>query len=189
MGITSQYHTYLLPSREHNWIGDGWTYRNNSLRVNSDKTQITAFHLLHREAKKSLKVSWNVVHLENTAQPKYLAVTFDRTVSYKQHIHNTKMKVATSNNLLKKLVSSKWRTNTSTTRTTTLAMCYSIAEYVAPVWARSSHTDILDPKLNRAWRAIAGCLKSIYVEDLYLLAGIVPPNISSDVYIRMERTK
>ena len=96
----------------------------NSVRVNYDKTQITACRLLHREVKRSLKVSWNGVDVGNTAQPKYLGVTFDRTLSYKQHIQNTKMKIATRNNLLKKLVSSKWRINT---RTTALAMCYSTA--------------------------------------------------------------
>ena len=108
-------------------------------------------------------MSWNGVNLENTAQPKYLGVTFDRTLSYKQHIQNIKMKVATRINLLKKLVCSKWRTNTGTTRTTALA------EYVASVWARSSHTDILDPKLNKAWRAITGCFKSIYVETCIIV--------------------
>ena len=133
-------------------------------------------------------MSWNVVNLENTAQPKYLGVTFDRTLSYKQHIHNTRMKVATRNNPLKKVVSSKCGTNTSTTKTTALTMCYSIIEYIAPVWARSSHADILDPKLNKACRGITGCLKPIYLED-NLLAGFVPPNIKNDMYARMERTK
>ena len=50
-------------------------YRNNSL---PDKTQVTAFHLRNREAKISLKVSWNRVDLENTTHPKYLG---DRTLS------------------------------------------------------------------------------------------------------------
>ena len=118
--------------------------------VDSDKTQVTAFHLRNREAKRLLKVSWNRVDLDNTAQSKYLGVTFDMTLSYKQHIHNTKIKVATRNNPLNKLASSKWGTNTNTTRTTALALCYSIAEYVAPVWAISSHADILDPQLNKA---------------------------------------
>ena len=45
-----------------------------------------------------------------------------------------------------------------------------------------SHTDMLDPKLNKAWRAITGCCKPIYIKDLYLLAVIVLPNIRSDVY-------
>ena len=125
------------------------SYGNNSLRANPDKTQDTAFHLRNREAKRSLTVSWNGV--ENTTHPKYLGVTLDRTLSYKQHIQNIKMKVATRNNLLKKLANSKWRTNASTIRTTTLALCYSIAEYAAPVWAKSIYAVILDPELNPSY--------------------------------------
>ena len=97
------------------------------------------------------------------------------------------MKVATRNNLLKKLGNSKWGTNASTIRTTALALCYS--EYASPVWARSPFADKLDPELNKACRAITGCLKPTYVEYLYLLAGIAPPDIRRDVCARMERTK
>ena len=114
-------------------------YRSNSLRANPDKTQVTAFHLRNKEANRSLKVEWNRTKLENTPHPKYLGVTLDRTLSYKEHMHNTKMKVATRNNLLRKLSNSKWGANASTIRTTALALCYSVAEYAAPVWARSSH--------------------------------------------------
>ena len=61
-------------------------YRNNSLRANLDKTQVTAFHLRNREVKRSLNIAWNGIDLENTAYPKYLGVTLDRTLNYKQHI-------------------------------------------------------------------------------------------------------
>ena len=60
---------------------------------------------------------------------KYIGVTLDRTLSYMEHIHNTKMKVATRNNLLRKLPNSKWGANANTIRTTALALCYSVAEY------------------------------------------------------------
>ena len=159
------------------------------LRANPDKSQVTAFHLRNREAKQSLKVSCNGVDLENTTHPKYLAVTQDRTLSYQQHIQNTKMKVATHNNYLNNLANSKWGTAASTIITTALALCYSIAEYAATVWARSTYADILDPELNKACRAITGCLKPTYVEDLYLLAGIVSPDIRIYVCARMEQTK
>ena len=99
------------------------------------------------------------------------------------------MKVDTRNNILKKLSNSKWGTNANTITTTVLALCYSIAEYAAPVWARSTYADILDPELNKAFQAITGCLKPTYVEDLYLLTGIAPPDIRRNVYARMERTK
>ena len=132
-------------------------YRNNSLHANPDKTPVTAFYLRNREVKRSLNIAWNGVDLGNTAYPKYLGVTLDKTLNYKQHILNTKMKVATRNNLLKKLANSKWGTNARTIRTTALALCYSTAEYAAPVWTRSSHTNKLNPVLNQACRSITGC--------------------------------
>ena len=50
-----------------------------------------------------LEVKWNNTDLENTLHLKYLGFTLGTTMSYnKQHIHNTKMKVATRNNLLRR---------------------------------------------------------------------------------------
>ena len=62
-------------------------YRSNHLRANLDKTQVTAFYQRNKEAKRTLKVKWNRTDLENTPHPKYLGVTLDRTLGYKQHIH------------------------------------------------------------------------------------------------------
>ena len=50
---------------------------------------------------------------------------------------NSEMKVATRNNLLRKLSNSKWGANASTIRATALELCYSVAEYATPVCARS----------------------------------------------------
>ena len=116
--------------------------------------------------------------MENTPYPKYLGVTLDRTLSY------TKIKVASRNNLLKKLSNSKWGCNASTIRTTALALSYSEADYACPDWARSPHASKLDPELNDACRSITGCLKPTNVEELYLLAGMAPPDIRRDVCAR-----
>ena len=189
--VTAQYPTFQEVEKQiEEALGElTHYYRSNSLRANPDKTQVTAFHLRNREAKRSLQVSWNRVDLENTDTPKYLGVTLDRTLSYKTHIHNTKMKVATRNNLLKKLANSRWGTNARTIRTTALALCYSTAEYAAPVWERSAYAHLLNTELNQACRAITGCLRPTNVENLYLLAGIAPPEIRRSVCARVERTK
>ena len=132
---------------------------------------------------------WNKTELESTTHPKYLGVTLDRSHSYKQHIRNTKMQVATHNNLLTKLANSKWGAIPITIRTTALALSYSTAEYAAPVWARSAHAKNLDPELNQACRSVTGCLKPTNVEDLYLLSGIAPPVTRRDVCDIVERQK
>ena len=65
----------------------------------------------------------------------------------------------------------------------------STAEYAAPVWERSAYAHLLNPELNQACRAITGCLKPTNVENLYLLAGIAPPEIRRSVCARVEITK
>ena len=136
-----------------------------------------------------LQVSWNGVDLENTDTPKYLGVTLDRTLSYKTHIHNTKMKLATRTKLLKKLANSRWGTNARTIRTTALALCYSTAEYAAPVWERSAHAPPTEPIIESGMPSLTGCLKPTNVVNLYLLAGISPHEIRRSVCARVERTK
>ena len=94
--VTAQYSSC---TEVENTIGDALDeltqyYRSNSLPANPDKTQVTAFHLKNKEVNQSLKVEWNRTKLKNTPHPKkYLGVTLDRTLSYKEYIHDIKMKV------------------------------------------------------------------------------------------------
>ena len=89
--ITAQFPTFSQVEKTIEEALDEITeyYRNNSLCANPDKTQVTAFHIWSREAKRSLKVSWNRVDLDNTTHSKYVGVTLDRTLRYKQHIQRT----------------------------------------------------------------------------------------------------
>ena len=59
--VTAQYLTFQEVEQQIEVaLGELTHYnRSNSLRANPDKTQVTAFHLRNREAKRSLQVSWN----------------------------------------------------------------------------------------------------------------------------------
>ena len=70
-----------------------------------------------------------------------------------------------------------------------LTLSYSVAEYAATVWVRSSHAQKLNTELNSACRAVTGCLKPSNVENMYLLAGIAQPDIRREVCARIENTK
>ncbi|KAI0239735.1 putative RNA-directed DNA polymerase from transposon BS [Lamellibrachia satsuma] len=164
-------------------------YDLNQLRANPSKTQVCAFHLRNRDAKRELNVVWNGTRLNNTSTPVYLGVHLDRTLSFKTHIQKTKMKVNPRNNIIRKLSNSKWGCRASTLRSSCLALCYSAAEYACPVWERSTHASKLNPALHDVCRIISGCLKPANVDSVHLLAGIAPHQIRRTVASRMERSR
>ncbi len=167
----------------------GQYYKTWYLNANPSKTQICAFHLKNSEADRKLKISWDGVELENQAYPVYLGVTLDRTLSFKQHIMKTRKKTNTRNCLLRKLANSQWGAKAKTLRTSALALSYSAAEYCAPVWCRSSHSQKIDVELNQACRIITGTLRPTPVEMVHRLSGIAPPKIRRDVAAMKERRK
>jgi len=58
-----------------------------------------------------------------------------------------------------------------------LVLCYSVAEYCYPVWARSSFTHQVNYQLNSSMCLITGCLRSTPVPWLPVLASIAPPGL------------
>ena len=164
-------------------------YEKFSLNANPSKTQVCAFHLDNHQARRQLRITWNDTTLENTVNPVYLGVTLDRTLSFKQHAIKLKKKVAARNNIISKLATSKWGCDPITLRQSSLALCYSVAEYCAPVWARSCHASKVDPELNKACRIITGTLKATPLAALYRMAAIAPPNIRRNIAARREKQR
>ncbi|KAJ8371111.1 hypothetical protein SKAU_G00111390 [Synaphobranchus kaupii] len=162
-------------------------YNNNHLKPNPSKTQLCSFHLKNRDAGKELNISWDGHKLLNHPHPVYLGVTLDRTLSFKTHLQNTKAKVNTRNNILRKLVNSKWGADPPTIRATALALCFSTAEYACSSWSRTHHTKLVDTALNDTCRIITGCIKTTPVPCLYALAGIAPPHTRRSIVARDER--
>ncbi|GFR99725.1 RNA-directed DNA polymerase from mobile element jockey-like [Elysia marginata] len=58
--------------------------------------------------------------------------------------------------ILRKFARTTWGTSQSALLTSTLAMCYSAAEYCAPVWTISPNTKLVDVKLYESMRTIGG---------------------------------
>ena len=67
-----------------------------------------------------------------------------------------------------------------TLRTSALALCYSVAEYCAPVWRNSVHTNLVDVQLNNTMRTITGAVRCTRTDWLPILSNIAP------AYIRRE---
>ena len=79
--------------------------------------------------------------------------------------------------------------NPKALRSTALALCFSTAEYACPAWKGSAHAKRLDPALNESCRCITGCLKPTNIDNLYILAGIAPPDIRRAVASSTERRR
>ena len=154
-----------------------------SLKLSTDKTTATAFHLNNRDIHRQLDVVVNGTPLPNNNNPVYLGVTLDRSPTYKRHLESLQSKVNARNGLLRCLAGSSWGAHTSTLRTGALALVYSAAEYASPVWCRSTHTKKLDVALNDSMRIISGCMRPTETTFLPVLAGITPPDIRREARV------
>jgi len=62
---------------------------------------------------------------------------------------------------------STWGANANTLRSSALALCYSAAEYCAPVWSHCAHTNQVDVQLNSTMRLISSCVSVPYLSRAY----------------------
>jgi len=115
--------------------------------------------------------------LKHNQYPVYLDVTSDQILSYREHLSCNAAKLKSRNNLIMKLVGTSWGASASTLHTSALALCYSVAEYCNPVWARSSYTDLIDTLLHSAVRLISGCLQHTQLSWLPVLSNVAPPSL------------
>lgn len=79
--------------------------------------------------------------------------------------------------MIQKLTGTDWGANGNVVRTAVLSLVYPSAEYGAPVWYRSSHTDKVDVQLNTAMRTITGTVDSTPLPWLHVASNIAPPNL------------
>jgi len=147
------------------------------LRPNPDKTEVCGFHLNNKEANRELNIKLKGVKVNHNFAPKYLGVTLDRLLTFRNNIEKLQKKLKTRVNLVQKLAGTGWGADATTLRTATIALVYSTAEYGAPVWSNSAHSGKVDTLLNSAMRLISGVVQSTPIPWLPVLSNIAPPEI------------
>ena len=159
------------------------------LKMNMTKTVSSVFHLNNKQAQNPLTITVDNKTLPIEREPKNLGVTLDRTLSYKAHIQGIAKKVNKRNCIIRKIAGTSWGAKQSVLRTSGLALCYSAAEYAAPVWSRISHTHQIDTKLRDTMRTISGCLKSTPNNWLLVTSAIAPPHLRREEANQISHAK
>ena len=156
------------------------------LKLSTTGTTAPPITLNTKEAHRQITVKMDGSTLPCNSTPTYLGVKLDRQLTFKQHIEALRDKVASRNNLLRRLAGSSWGAHTSTLRTGALALVYSAAEYAAPAWCSSTHVKKkLDVTLNDTMRIVNGCLRPTPVKYLPVLSGIAPPALRREHHTSM----
>ena len=112
------------------------------------KTMSSTFHLHNGRINQELDIIINGKRLRHDNKPRHLGVTLDCTLTYKPHLRKEAAKTRTRNNLVHMLAGTTWGAGATTLRTSALALCYSVAEYCAPVWKNSAHTNLVEVRQN-----------------------------------------
>jgi len=81
-----------------------------------------------------------MVNVWSTTRTQWILVYW--TLSYREHPSHSAAKLKSRNNVIGKLAGTLWGASARHPHTSALALCYSIAEYCCPVWARSSYTNV-----------------------------------------------
>ena len=152
-------------------------FDNRRLKLNLGKKVCPSFHLAHRLADYQLKVRCNGNIVPCESHPKYLGITLDRTLTYKNHLDQQSQKVSARNNPLRRLSGQTWGASFNVLQTSAVSLVYAPAEYCAPTWSHSTHTKKIDIALDSTMRIVSGCLRSTPVDYLSVVSGNVPPDI------------
>lgn len=152
-------------------------FTENRLKMNPNKSEVCAFHLNNKEANRELLVNLGGTTLRHNFHPKYLGITLDRALTYKEHISKTILKMRTRVNIIQKLAGTNWGAHPDVLRTSTLGLVTSVGDFGSPIWINSSHAEKIDIQINAALRIVTGTVKATPVPWLYVIANIPPSNL------------
>jgi len=102
----------------------------------------------------------------------------DRTLTYRTHLSNVSKKLNSRTALIRNLAATKWGAKQTVLKVSVLALCCFVAEYCAPVWERSAHTNKVDIQLRTVMRIILGALKATPIQWLPKMSAIAPLHLT-----------
>ena len=134
-------------------------YRKWHLKLSTAKSVCSIFRLKNNLAQYQLQAHRSGNSIPFNPTPRYLGVTLDRSLTFRQHIEKLKNKMTSRVALVERLAGLHWGAYFYVLLISTLLLVVAPAEYRYPVWNQSSHTNKLNTPFNEALRTISGSIK------------------------------
>nr|KAG5700272.1 hypothetical protein BaRGS_022899 [Batillaria attramentaria]KAG5710737.1 hypothetical protein BaRGS_035139 [Batillaria attramentaria] len=157
--------------------------------INKEKSSATLYTL-------STKTSAGNLNLEDTPlryedQQTYLGVTFDKRLTWKQHVQNAEAKARRKLNIMRKLAGTQWGANEKILKNVYQGSVRPHLEYGSSSWmtAAQSHQQTLQRVQNQALRIITGAMRSTPIEKMEQTTGIPPLKNRWECKAMMQYTK
>jgi len=148
----------------HNWCT---TKQTNLAPAKSTVTLMTNWTAEHGHIP---QLTINNIPLTHTHTPKILGVTYDTSMSFKQHTTNIKNKLTPRLNALRSLSNTTFGHDKETTTTVYKQYIRSVMEYASPAWApnlTATHHNTLQTVQNRALKIITGCTQTTPTDHIH----------------------
>ena len=151
-----------------------WSKR-NGLHLNTDKCTTCLFSTDSSESKWVPTLTLHGRTLKEDKNQTFLGVTYDKRLTFGQHVDQTCRKMISRTNLLRTISGASWGWSRGDMRQIYTATQGSLARYTSPAWSpwiSKTNLDKLERAQLKAGRAIAGLTMSTPREAVLLEAGL-----------------
>ncbi len=145
-------------------------FKGRNLEISPSKSSATLFTTASNECNTELNVVIDGEKVPTVKKPKFLGITFDNLLSFKQHATDLKTKVQVKNNVLKALAGSDWGMEKETIVNTYKAIGRPLLNYCCNIWTPSlSETSWKNLQIaqNQALRTATGCHRMTDIDHLH----------------------
>jgi ribonuclease HI len=147
------------------------------LEISTEKTEAMLFTNASAEAGRRPSLELLNTELVYNPNPKFLGVTYDRTLTFSAHIEKIKCKMKSRTKVLQALRGRDWGCNKEDMRGLYVSYVRAAADYCAAAWAPSASAtqmEKIEVAQNAALRVITGCTKTTPLDGLRIEAGVAP---------------
>ena len=144
------------------------------ITINKDKSSTTLFTLSPKKDHRPLTLDGTKLNKED--QPTYLGITYDKRLTWNQHISGAEAKARRKLHIMRKLAGTQWGCSAAVLKRVYQGTVRPHLEQGSSGWisAAKSHKDKLEKVQNQGLRIITGAMKSTPIVKMQEISGIEP---------------